>query len=323
MTTKTKNRFAALTSMALLLTLVSLAPAEAQRKQARVWGVVTDSDAAPIEGARVTARDPKTGEVKADETTDTAGEYSLLINDATVTYNYRIEKDGYVPWEGELEVEVKGNAEYNFTLPSAEGQSRLAEDGSYQMHPDAVEPFTRGIEAARGGDFETAFAAFEEVLAVDAQVVPAYVALAAIHLERGEYTEAAERAAQARELDAADAKATEIAYAAAKQTGATVDELLPILAELELLAPEKAAAGYTEIGNSHFRAGDMAAAESALNKAVELAPDLAQAHFQLGLCYVNQGETDAARVHFEKVVELTPDSDDAVTAREMLGYLGS
>lgn len=321
MTTKIRNRTAALFGVALGLLLMAGTPAEAQRKQARVWGVVSDADGAAIEGATVTACDSTTGEIKAEEQTDATGEYSLLINDATVTYTYRIEKDGYVPWEGELEVEVKGNSEYNFTLPSADGQSRLAEDGSYQMHPDAVEPFTRGSEAARAGDFETAVAAFQEVLAVDDEVVPAYVALAAMHLQQGEYAEAAERAARARELDPTDAKALELAYTAAKQNGATVDDLMPMLDEMTELSPRKAAAEYTEIGDLHFRAGDTDAAQAALNRALELDPESAVAHLQLGLCLVNLGDSEAAKGHFEQVVNLAPESEHAATAEEMLSYL--
>lgn len=320
MTTK-YMRAVTIGSVLAVVAALAVAPAEAQRKQARVWGVISDADGAPIEGTAVSARDPKTGEVKADEQTNEAGEYSLLLNDATVTYTYRIEKDGYVPWEGELEVAVKGNAEYNFTLPSAEGQSRLAEDGSYQMHPDAVEPFTRGSEAARAGDIDSAFAAFEEVLAVDDQVVPAYVALAALHLHRGEYPQAAERAVQARELDPTDAKALELAYTAAKQNGSSVDDLLPMLEEMAVLSPVKAAAEYTEVGDLHFRAGDMDAAQAALNTALELDPDSAAAHLQLGLCLVNLGDNDGARGHFEQVVSLAPDSEHATTANEMLQYL--
>lgn len=321
MTTKNKMQTAALTGVALGLILGAVTPAEAQRKQARVWGVISDADGAAIEGATVIARDSTTGEIMAEEQTDATGEYSLLINDATVTYTYRIEKGGYVPWEGELEVAVKGNAEYNFTLPSAEGQSRLTEDGSYQMHPDAVQPFTRGSEAARAGDIDSAFAAFEEVLAVDDQVVPAYVALAALHLQRGEYPQAAERAVQARELDPTDAKALELAYTAAKQNGASVDDLLPMLEEMAALSPVKAATEYTEVGDLHFRAGDMDAAQAALNTALELDPESAVAHLQLGLCLVNLGDSEAAKGHFEQVVNLAPESEHAATAEEMLSYL--
>ena len=311
-----------LVALALLVGL-SAVPAEAQRKQARVWGVISDTEGHPIEGVTVTARTPDTGEVVGEEVTDAEGAYSMLIADATVEYVYRIDKQGFVPWEGPLKVAVKGNAEYNFTLPSSDGQSRMGEDGSFSMHPDAVEPFTRGSEAARAGDFDAATAAFEEVLAVDPQVVPAYVALAAISLQTGDYETAATHASNARELDPANAKALDVEYSARKHSGATVAELSELLTEMEDLVPQRAAAEHAEIGLNYFNAGDMGAAQNALSHALELDPELVSAHFQLGLCLVNQGDSEGAKAHFDKVVELAPDSEEATTAKEMLGYLNS
>ncbi len=302
--------------------LVLASPAMAQRKQARVWGVISDQDGVPLAEVAITAESPDTGEVVAETVSDAEGAYSLLINDATVSYLYRLSKEGYVPLAQQLSVAVKANDEYNMTLPSlASVKGGAMADGSYAMHPDAVKPYDRAFEAARQGDYDSASAAFEEVLSLDDSVVPALVALSAIRLEQGSYAQSSELATRAVELDPSNVKGIELRYMAFKHNGASVEELMPMLVELEEVSPIKAAAGHAEVGLSHFNAGDMDAAQSSLNHALALNPDLPAAHFQLGLCYVNARDSDQARHHFERVVELAPGTEDAATAAEMMTYL--
>ncbi len=301
--------------------MIFASPMSAQRKQARVWGKVVDGDGEAVADVRVTAEVPDSGEIVAEGTTDEEGAYSLLINDASITYLYRLTKEGYVPFQTELEVATKGNAEYNFTLPGMDSISRSSSDSGYGMHPDAVDAFNRGLAAAQSGDYATARAAFEEVLSVDDAVVPAMVALSAIHLQSGEYTAAAEHAGRALELDPSNSKAMDLHYTGMKHAGASVADLEQLIERLAEVMPEKAATEYADIGLNQFNSGDMTAAQVTLTKALELNPDLADAHFQLGLCLVNQGDNDAARQHMERVIELAPGSESGVSAQQMLEYL--
>lgn len=309
---------------ALVAAVVALAPAgiaHGQQKQARVWGVVTDENSAPVPDVSVTAEVPETGAVVARTMTDAEGKYSLVLNDATVKYLYRVTKDGYVPLAEQLEVSVKGNAEYNMVLPSLESvHGGVQADGSYAMHPDAVEPFNRGGQAARSGDLAAAAAAFEEVLAIDGKVVPALTALSAIYVEQKKFGEAATLAGRVLEIEPANPKGVVLRYFASKGNGASIGELKPMLVELEKVEPKKAAFEYAQIGVSHFNDGDTAGAQAAFTHALELDPELASAHYQLGLSLV-ASEPGKAKEHFERVLELAPDSEDAKQATEMLSYL--
>jgi predicted O-linked N-acetylglucosamine transferase (SPINDLY family) len=56
-----------------------------------------------------------------------------------------------------------------------------------------------------------------------------------------------------------------------------------------------------------LRATDPAAAEVAWRRAVELAPDNAEAHFQLGNLFRERGEPDAARTEYERALASAPD----------------
>ena len=60
---------------------------------------------------------------------------------------------------------------------------------------------------------------------------------------------------------------------------------------------------------------------AAYEKALELEPEMARAHYRLGLAYLSAGELERARNHLTRFIELQPEDPEAATAREMLGYL--
>src|SRR5262249_23474210 len=57
--------------------------------------------------------------------------------------------------------------------------------------------------------------------------------------------------------------------------------------------------------------GRLAEAEAALRKAIDLQPDYAQAHYNLGLALRNQGKLAEAEAAFRKAIELQPDFAEA------------
>jgi Flp pilus assembly protein TadD len=66
------------------------------------------------------------------------------------------------------------------------------------------------------------------------------------------------------------------------------------------------------------RAGDLEAAERQLRRAVELAPEFAEAHHNLGVVYGLSGRLDAARAELEQALDLAP---DYAMAEENLGVI--
>jgi tetratricopeptide (TPR) repeat protein len=68
-------------------------------------------------------------------------------------------------------------------------------------------------------------------------------------------------------------------------------------------------------------AGDVAAAETAYAKTLELDPSRATAHYRLGLIAVNKGDNDAALGHFEKFLEIAPTDPQAEAAKQVIEAL--
>jgi 5-hydroxyisourate hydrolase-like protein (transthyretin family) len=69
--------------------------------QGRVSGKVTDSAGNPLEGVTVTLTTLQLKSFKLTTKTDKQGQYGLLVNDATMKYQMKFEKEGYAPVETE------------------------------------------------------------------------------------------------------------------------------------------------------------------------------------------------------------------------------
>ncbi|MBL7077196.1 MAG: tetratricopeptide repeat protein [Kiritimatiellae bacterium] len=64
---------------------------------------------------------------------------------------------------------------------------------------------------------------------------------------------------------------------------------------------------HAALAELHLRKRDLETAEAALNRALEINPDIAQVHQTLGLVYQRQGDMDKAAAEFRTGAELAPD----------------
>jgi tetratricopeptide (TPR) repeat protein len=69
-----------------------------------------------------------------------------------------------------------------------------------------------------------------------------------------------------------------------------------------------------------FNANQPAAAAFELGYVVKAKPDLARAHFMLGMALFNTGKTKEGSEHLQKFIELAPDDPDVEIARGLMAY---
>jgi protein O-GlcNAc transferase len=67
--------------------------------------------------------------------------------------------------------------------------------------------------------------------------------------------------------------------------------------------------GHSLLGNAYYKKGDFADAAAAFEKALELRPDLAEAHFNLGLVSFETGALDKAEAEFKQAVAIKEDAN--------------
>jgi Flp pilus assembly protein TadD len=82
-----------------------------------------------------------------------------------------------------------------------------------------------------------------------------------------------------------------------------------------------AAAAYNQ-GISLWNAGKAPEAQAAFERAVQMDPKMADAHYWLGMAFVNQGKLKEAKAPFEAYMKLAPDGEFADTVKALLASIG-
>src|SRR5450759_4165764 len=87
-----KNTVRIFAALAILLVAI---PAHAGT-QGRVTGKVIDSTGNPVEGITIAVTTPSIRSFKISVTTRKDGSYGFIVNDATMLYDLKFEKEGFV-----------------------------------------------------------------------------------------------------------------------------------------------------------------------------------------------------------------------------------
>lgn len=180
--------------------------------------------------------------------------------------------------------------------------------------------FNEGVTAYRIGDKKTAKENFQRALEMDPNLTAALSALAIVYLQEQSWTEAAEMAERLLAIEPDNQKALRMRWDAYREAGNTEKER-EAFAALAAKDPEVLANDIFNQGAKQFEANQLDEAQASFEKVLEINPNHARAHYQLGLCLVSKGDSAGAREHLEKFIELAPEDQEAESARQMLSYL--
>jgi tetratricopeptide (TPR) repeat protein len=290
--------------------------------QARIHGKIVDEKGAPIVGVKITVTTDAVANFKMEGTSNDKGDYAFSLVDSTKTYKYKLEKDGYLAIEEPIKVPIESNTQHDFQLTSASSAQEQAQaTAEAEMTPQdkAVEAYNAGAAAYNAQDIPGAKAKFQEAVALDPTLASAWSVLSALQLKDKEYKEAAAAAEAALAADPADQRALRVRVDAYKNLGDAA-KLKEATAALASADPGVAAITLVNEGVQLYNAGKMNEAKAPLEKALELDPTQARAHYLLGICY-SMDDKAKAREHFNKFLEMAPNDPDAAAAKEMLQYV--
>ncbi|MCW5977995.1 MAG: tetratricopeptide repeat protein [Bryobacteraceae bacterium] len=202
--------------------------------------------------------------------------------------------------------------------------SILAEDGEHdqaiaqlteavRLRPSAEAHNALGEAYAGQGDAGAARAQFEKAIAADSSLVPAYVSLALIHLEAGEFPLAASRLDRALAIMDDDEEAAFPHYLRAK-VYTEANEIEKAAAELRKavsLRPDFGEA-WSDLGQARKTLFDEAGALAAFERSVQEDPENAVAQYRLGSEYLGQGKVKPAVRHLEAAFRLDPEDQSTL-----------
>ena len=292
--------------------------------QARLKGRVTDSAGKPIEGVAVTVTTPALRTFKMSLKSDKKGDWGTIVNDATMPYHVKFEKEGYVPSEADKKVPVGDTGIVDvrlLTTAEASAAAGAAAAGAAAPSPSdqAAVIFNEGVDLLSAGNKSAAEAKFLEAVAKNPDLPQGWSALATLAFEKKEWAKTLEYGQKTLDLDPSATSLYGKLEDAARQSGnqKAAAEWQAKFAEANPDTPEVL---YNK-GIDAYNKKKMKDAEANLQKAVEAKPDFALAHFWLGMVSFNQNKKAVAREHLEKYLELEPNGSEAPTAKEILPLL--
>ncbi|MFQ5349244.1 MAG: tetratricopeptide repeat protein [Thermoanaerobaculia bacterium] len=297
MTPGTGRRRAAMTRAAVLVALLAAIPAGAGRKAAdgTLSGTVTaKASGETLAGVEITLRGPDGAHETT--TTDRRGRFSIKV--PAGDYVIDLGREGYAPFEANLEVQPGVTQVVTVELLDAAAGRR----------GEAVQLYNAGIRAFEAGDKAAAKASFLAALESDPTLAEPQRVLARIHLEEGAWAAAAQAAEAFLAANPGDDQSERVAYDAYRHLGdPRVAELRRSLGADPGLAKKLAVHAFNE-GAIADQQGHAETAERRFREALELDPELAAAHFGLATHQYRTERYEEALASAEKGLELEPAS---------------
>jgi Tfp pilus assembly protein PilF len=312
------QKLAWLAALAILLTAV---PARAAT-QGRVTGKVTDSAGNPVEGVTVIITTSAIKNFKISTKTGKDGHYGSIVNDATLMYRMRFEKDGFVPNEMEkkfstVDITTVDQKLFKTGEAGAPGAAaRPAAPAAPSTNDQAAISYNAAVDLLNAGDKAGAEAKLQEAVGKNPDLPQAWQALATIAYDKKDWKKTIEYGEKATDLDPSLNSLYGMMSDAATKSGdkAKAAELRKKFEEANPDSPEIL---YNK-GIDAYNKRNSKGAEEYLEKAVAAKPDFALAHYYLALAAMNNKKNAVAREHLQKYLELDPNGAEAATAKELL-----
>jgi tetratricopeptide (TPR) repeat protein len=286
--------------------------------QARVSGVVADTAGTPIPNATITITCPELQAFKKELNTDKKGRYKILLLDATKTYHFTVEADGYQSFETRKKVPIGStDNQVDFTLNSLQ-EARASQQQEVREQPGFKE-LEQGFALARQGRLEEARSSIEVAVEAMPDSVQAWTMLCEVEYELADYEAALEHAERCLEFDDEATGCLAVAANSAHNLGRT-DKHAIYIERYQQLNPDDPATVFNQ-AVTHLNALDDEKARPLLEQCLEIDPDFPKCLYEYGMMLLRSGDLAGAKQHLERYLEVDPDGVDAATAAETIKYL--
>jgi len=292
-------------SSVVVITLAVLAVPIMVSAQAagRLSAKVIDHEDNPIPGVQVTVTTPDLTDFEESTKTNKKGKFLMSHADTTLSYTYKLEKEGFQAVVQTVRVNAGGVTQVIIRMLP---EGLVSPDQPPPPSHQAALAYNAGVEAQVAGDFEKAVQRYQHAMELDPSLALPHTGLAGLYFIQERWQEAAAEAEKALELDPADQRALQLRYEAYMQAGETTlaAEAARALTDTGADA-EVAGRAYNEAVDA-YQTGDRATARRMLEEAVMVDPNLVRPHVFLAAICREEGDFDAAEKNVAAVLELEP-----------------
>jgi tetratricopeptide (TPR) repeat protein len=306
------------TAALCLLAIMAVAGNAFAGAEARMAGKVTDMVThQPVPNVVVTVVSTGTRNFKADFKGDKGGEYRLLLIDGTLTYDFSFAAPGYKTFTKHMKLKIADTTPFDVELEPA--NSPAAASGAAAAAPPKADPgvkaYNEGAALFNDGKRAEAVAKFEEAVAAKPDLIAGWEAIAKASLADKNYAKAITAANKALELDPDEKEMNAVLYDAYTATGDKAKA-----ADAKTKMPADAAILFNDAAKL-INSGKDGDAEALLKQAIVANDKFAPAYYELGMLYARASKNADAKTNLNKYLELEPNGKDAATAKEMLKYV--
>ena len=286
--------------------------------QARVSGIVTDTQGNPLPDAVVTVTSEEVRNYMKVIEAEKNGKFRIVIIDATRRYIFHVEAPGYQPQDRPIKVGI-GTTDnfFEFELDSLQ-EAAAAGEIEFKQQPGYKE-FEEAKLLFDAGDTEGALVKFNEAVAIMPDLVPALIGVASLNLEAGRHEEALAAARRCLEEDDESVECLAIAVNSCQALG-HVEAQAEYMARYQELNPEDPTILFNK-AVVFLNKMDDEGARPLLERCLTSDPDFPECNFECGMLLLRIGDMEGAKSHLEKYLEVLPDGADAATAKETIKYL--
>ena len=251
-------------------------------------------------------------EYKAEKT----GAYRILVMDGTLPYKMTFSAPGYQSYEEQIKLKLGEVMNKDVELAPAASTAAAAAPAAAAAKADpAVTAFNDGAQLFNQQKYAEAAAKFQEAVDAKPDLIAGWEALARASLQTKNYPKAIEAANKVVALDPDEPEMYSVLYTAYTATGDHAKA-----AEAKKKMPANAALLFNDAAKL-INAGKDADAEPLLKQAIVADDKFASAYYELGMLQVRAGKNADAKANLQKYLELEPTGKDAATAKEMLKYI--
>lgn len=308
---------------ALVVGLVAFTASPVSAQTGQVKGKVVDAQGQPIEGATIVIEYIGALSRRHETKTNRRGEF-VQIGLQSGTYRVTASKDN-MSQAFEVRIRLGQMSEVNFVLTPGGAAPMTKEEAEAlkKKLETATKTFDEGVALSQAGRDEDAIAKFNEVIAQIQKCGECYVNIGAIHAKNKRYAEAEAAFKKALEDNPGLADAYN-GLANVYNAQRRFDEAAKMSAEAAKLTAAAGGGSASAVYNQAvilWNAGKIPEAKAQFAEAIKLDPNLADAHYWLGMALVNEGNLPEALKEFEKYLELAPSGQYAGQAKSIVQQL--